>query len=74
MAPELGLTACETNLSLGDVYMADKIFVTGTVNQLAAVIEVDGRRIGGGRPDPHTQRLLDSYLAVAASNSVRLGS
>ncbi len=74
MAPELGLTACEINLSLGDVYMADEMFVTGTVNQLAAVTEVDGRRIGGGQPGPHTQRLLDRYLALAASNSVRLSS
>ncbi len=72
MAPEIGLAAFETNISLGDVYMADEMFVTGTVNQLAAVTEVDGRRIGGGQPGPHTGRLLARYLLLAAENSVRL--
>ncbi len=72
MAHEAGLRAAETNLSLGDVYMADEMFITGTVNQLASVTEVDGRRIGGGQPGPKTQDLLERYLRQAEENSVRL--
>jgi branched-subunit amino acid aminotransferase/4-amino-4-deoxychorismate lyase len=56
IAPQLGLTAAEENISPADIYMADEMFLTGTVNQIVPITEVDGRRLGGGQPGPHTAR------------------
>jgi len=50
--------ACEErNLSLTEMYTADEVFTTGTMGELTPVVEIDGRRIGDGRPGPVTRRL-----------------
>ncbi len=44
---------------------ADEIFVTGTVSEAVPVVEVDGRRIGDGRPGPIFRRVseaLEDYI------------
>ncbi|MDX1583481.1 MAG: aminotransferase class IV [Thermoanaerobaculia bacterium] len=54
--------ACEVgDLSLTEVYRAEEVFCTGTMGELAAVTEVDGRTIGAGEPGPLTRRLSDLY-------------
>lgn len=50
--------ACQVkNLSLGEVYRADEMFCTGTMGELAPVVELDGRQIGCGATGEMTQRL-----------------
>lgn len=72
LAPEFGWTTLEENLSLADVYTADEVFVTGTVNEIVAVIDVDGRRIGTGTQGAAAQSLLARYLEIANHDAVRL--
>ncbi len=45
------------NLSLTEVYRADEMFCTGTMGELAPVIELDGRCIGNGETGEMTQKL-----------------
>jgi branched-chain amino acid aminotransferase len=47
----------EADLTLEDVYGADELFCTGTMGELAGVIKLDGRTIGGGEIGPLTRRL-----------------
>jgi len=54
------------DLTLTEVYRADEVFCTGTMGELAPVLEVDGRVIGDGRPGPMTRRLSDLYAARTA--------
>lgn len=70
LASERGLRARDGRVSLADLYMADEAFITGTVNQLVPVIEVDGRVIGTGKAGTHTQALLQRYLEKARSLTV----
>jgi branched-chain amino acid aminotransferase len=66
-----GIPARELDFSLTSVYGADEAFVTGTFGGLVPAIEVDGRRIGDGRPGPVTGRLQALYDdAVAADGAV----
>jgi len=44
-----------------DVYTADEVFLTGTGAELVPVVEVDGRKIGTGKPGPLFLRLLDAF-------------
>lgn len=70
MAAAAGLHPAEENLSLADIYAADEVFITGTVNQLVPVTEVDSRTIGNGQPGKVTTGLLSQYLRVAAEKTV----
>ncbi len=59
------------DLSLTEIYRADEIFCTGTMGELAAVAEVDGRPIGGGdmagKPGPLTARLSELFRNLTAA-------
>jgi branched-chain amino acid aminotransferase len=62
----------ETDLSVVDVYGATEMFCTGTMGELAAVIKIDNRQIGGGKVGPMTKRLSDLYSQRTASEGVRV--
>ena len=49
------------NLSLTEVYRADEMFCTGTMGELAPVIELDGRKIGERSAGAMTLRLSELF-------------
>ena len=49
------------NISLTEVYRADEMFCSGTMGELAPVIELDGRAIGAGEPGEMTRRLSELF-------------
>lgn len=53
----------ERFVSQSDLYAADEVFLTGTTVEVLAVIRVDGKVIGNGRPGPITQRLAASFAS-----------
>jgi branched-chain amino acid aminotransferase len=56
----------ETDLTLEDVYAADEMFCTGTMGELAGVIALDERTIGGGAVGPLTRRLSELFAKRTA--------
>lgn len=56
-----GIEVQERRVSLAEVHAADEVFTTGTMGELTPVLEVDGRRIGGGAIGPLTRRLRSLY-------------
>ena len=46
-----------TDLSLAEFHRADEVFCTGTMGELAAVTNLDGRQIGNGDVGPVTRQL-----------------
>jgi len=67
-----GIPHAEQDLSLTEVYRADEMFCTGTMGELAAVIDVDGRTIGTGQPGPMTRRLSELFAELTRTEGVRL--
>ena len=64
LCAEHGVEAREADLTLTEVYRADEMFCTGTMGELAAVNEVDGRRIGAADgAGPVTRRLAEWFAA-----------
>jgi branched-chain amino acid aminotransferase len=49
------------NISLTEVYRADEMFCTGTMGELAPVVELDGRQIGHGAAGGMTLRLSELF-------------
>lgn len=68
LARRFGMTAEERDFTLTEVYSADEAFVTGTFGGLTPVVEVDGRRIGDGRPGAITQRLAQWHARAVAED------
>jgi branched-chain amino acid aminotransferase len=67
-----GIPYAVKDVSLTEVYRADEVFCTGTMGEIAAVTQVDGRRIGDGQPGPVTGRLGDLFRRLTDVEGVRV--
>jgi len=56
-----GVPVQERFVSQSDLYEADEVFLTGTTVEVLAVVRIDGKVIGNGRPGPIAQRLAASF-------------
>jgi D-alanine transaminase len=63
LARSEGLPVQERFVSQADLYKADEVFLTGTTVEVLAVIRVDGKIIGDGRPGPIAQRLAARFTS-----------
>ena len=66
LARTLRLPIRETPLTRHDVYNADEMLLMSTIKEVLAVTEVDGRRIGTGRPGPITKQLHRAFRALVS--------
>ena len=61
LARAADIPAHEEVLTRHDVYTADECFLTGTAAEVIAVVKVDGRLIGNGKPGPVTRMLRERF-------------
>jgi branched-chain amino acid aminotransferase len=62
LARELEIPTEETRLTAADLPIADECFLTNTTVEVLPVTQVDGQKIGDGRPGEMTRRLHASFL------------
>ncbi|MGY2052503.1 D-amino-acid transaminase [Methylobacterium sp. JK268] len=67
LAEESGLTVEERPFTLAEALGAAEAFFTSASAFVMPVVEIDGQRIGGGQPGPHTRRLRGLYLELAGA-------
>ena len=63
----LGYPSAEHLFTLFEVYTADECFITGTAAEIGPVVDVDGRKIGDGRPGKITTHLMKAYKDLVTS-------
>ena len=51
---------------LDDLLQADEAFLTSSIREVMAVVSVDGRQIGDGRPGPAAARLQEALRLRSA--------
>jgi len=68
---ELGVSTREERFTRDEVYLADEAFFTGTAVEITPVRELDGRRIGTGRPGPVTARLQELFFSIIRGSEPR---
>ncbi|NNM67942.1 MAG: branched-chain-amino-acid transaminase [Spirochaetales bacterium] len=61
LARQMELPVTVGAVALTDLYNADEAFMTGSGAEIVPVIELDGRKIGSGKPGPVTQRLIQAF-------------
>jgi D-alanine transaminase len=71
LAREQNLAIEERLFTLDEVFAAQECFVTSATSLVKAVVEVDGKRIGGGQPGPLARRLRDIYIEAARAQAAR---
>ena len=61
LAREEGIPTRETTLTRHDLFVAEECFLTGSAAEVIAVVKLDGRTIGDGRPGPITKQLKSRF-------------
>lgn len=69
IARDAGYTVVEKEISVGEMLIADEIFLTGTAAELTPVREVDHRIIGNGEPGPITRDLRRIFSEIVQGNN-----
>lgn len=67
LATEAGIEVQQTPLVRHDIFIADECFLTGTAAEVIAVVSLDGRTIGTGKPGPITGNLLERFRKLTRS-------
>jgi len=62
-AMTLGFRVEERPLSVEELFSAEEVFLASTTLWTYSLVEVDGRRIGDGRPGPVAARLCEALQA-----------
>jgi len=74
LAQDQGIPVREEIFSRDELYLADEAFLTGTAAEVTPLREVDGRRIGMGKPGPLTRQLQATFFAVVKGEDARYQS
>jgi len=56
------------DITLAEIYMAEEVFCTGTMGELAPVTKIDGRQIGNGNPGSVSMRLSELYQRLTKTD------
>ncbi|MDP4823954.1 MAG: D-amino-acid transaminase [Aestuariivirgaceae bacterium] len=62
LAAEKGVKIEERAFTPEEAYAADEAFLTSASNFVLPIVEIDGKRIGGGQPGPVGRRLRELFL------------
>lgn len=68
LARENGYTVAESVLSRYDLYIADEVFLTGTAAEIIAVVDIDRRVIGDGKPGSVTRELSSAFTRLVKTD------
>lgn len=52
----------ERSFTADEAYAADEAFLTSASNFVMPIVEIDGKRVGGGQPGPLTRKLREMFL------------
>ena len=66
------IPAVVRDISLTEMYTADEVFCTGTMGEIAAVTEIDGRTIANGTVGAVTTRVAKLYREHTAANGIEI--
>ncbi len=71
LARDLGIETVERSIDRTELYVADEVLFCGTGAQVAAVSEIDHRKIGTGKIGPVGQKLQDTYFSIVRGKNTK---
>jgi branched-chain amino acid aminotransferase len=64
IAKDIGLPVSMRPLHRSELFVAEEVFICGTVSEIVAVTRIDHRPIGDGKPGPITKRIQDIFRQI----------
>jgi branched-chain amino acid aminotransferase len=64
LAEESGYKILEKEITRGQIYLADEVFLTGTAAEITPVVKIDGRKIGTGKVGKITKTIISEYNEI----------
>ncbi len=61
---EMDIPVAAENFRILTAYTADEVFLTGTAAEIAPVVQVDGRKIGDGKPGEITRKIHERFHQI----------
>ncbi|HEX7938069.1 MAG TPA: D-amino-acid transaminase [Gemmatimonadaceae bacterium] len=74
IAREQGVPVRERPFTKDEMFELDELFVSGTTTDVTPVVEVDGKRIGSGKPGPVSKQLYAGLQARLYAGAGQLSS
>lgn len=68
-ARNLQMKIVERAFTLEEAHKAREAFITSAMNLVTAVVAIDGKPVGDGKPGPAARRLRDAYIAHCAAGA-----
>jgi D-alanine transaminase len=62
LAEQNGLPFEVRNIDLDELESADEIWLTGSIREIAPVIELNGKAVADGQPGPVWRKMIAIYL------------
>ncbi|MDI3533866.1 MAG: branched-chain amino acid aminotransferase [Thermosediminibacterales bacterium] len=72
LAEKMGMPVSEETFTRHQLFTADECFLTGTAAEVIPVIEVDGRKIGDGKPGEITRKLIKAFREMVKEEGVEI--
>ena len=72
LAKELDIPVVERNISISEFYNADEVFTTGTMGELAEVVEIDGRKVENKQEEMVLPQLREGFYRLVSEKGVEL--
>lgn len=71
IAKDLGLKIIEREITRGETYIAEEIFLTGTAAEITPVIKIDHKKIGNGKVGKTTKLLMSKYNDIVMNRDTK---
>ncbi len=71
IAGKLNIPAHEHVITRHELYIGEECFLTGTAAEIVPVVNVDGRKIGGGVPGKITKLIMKEFQKLTKEDGVR---
>lgn len=74
LAEDFGYQVRESEITRGQMYLADEVFLTGTAAEITPIIQVDSKKIGTGKAGKVTRQIMSTYSDVVMNKNEKYSS
>lgn len=74
IAEDAGYKVMEKEITRGQIYLADEVFLTGTAAEITPIVRIDGKKIGGGVAGTVTKQIISEYNDTVMGKSQKYPS
>ena len=69
ISEKLGYKTMEKEITRGELYLADEIFLTGTAAEITPIVFLDHKKIGSGTAGKVTKKLMSEYTNIVMNKN-----